>query len=916
MPVSLPEQLNNWRFHHLKSLHFVVPLLLAVLMLVALQYLKNNPLQVKNALNCSNDDTTCLLLGDVVRDLSSLEYDLKRQQFDKQQLPILHIYLTDGSLEKLYLKRQITLDKPGRILLGEDDDWVKASLIADEGGKAEKLKGRLRLKGDWGDHIDHPTKLSFRIKVKKEGYVFGMKRFSIQHPKTRNSQGELLMLDEMRRWGILAPRYRLVDVRINDYRIGVMALEEHISKELLESQQRREGPVVVVDEDPMWRQRDLNARMAHQYSDGKAPTMHHAHFRLNDLPVKQFGAPDYLPGTTATNNSTRALSLYRDYLDGVVPAKQVFNLPQLARWWVLVNTWYGCHGVADHNRRFYFNPTTNLLEPIAFDNTPIPSERGEQAENCDTLVAPYVLSNPAFQGYVLDFSEQLLASYQSTQWQLQFQQAQVDALNILALDTEVETSTLFVKDFLSNLSQFLDTIKFRKVKRVVKEDIRDFVRYFPDAPLQFHVRAFLIPTQVGMTLEIKNLTGEPLRNIRVTLSEGDGTPIAVEGPAVVPEFQGATAAEKPVHIVFIDIDRQFTKGTNVTVAFQFRDKSFVELAVPQFRNHDTGYDADFAAALAGRTGVELDTEAKTITFGRATHVFEHSVEIDQGWSVTAVAGAKLSFLSGATLKIRGPLYFRGTETDPVVVNISPALGYRDVGAWGGILVVGSAGRSHIQHAVLSGAGEQTLANRQDYYGITGCISFYESDVNISDTKFVDMHCEDALNIVRSEFTLDNSIIQGARADGFDSDFSLGRVMNSHFIATGNDAIDVSGTQLSVEKVRFSNIGDKAISVGEESVLHASQLEINGSSTGVASKDLSNATVSDSRFNNISGSALLTYIKKTEYGGAFIDCRNCVFENTGSIASNQNGSQIIIDGALQAITNFNQVQLTEAGFVTE
>ena len=275
----------------------------------------------------------------------------------------------------------------------------------------------------------------------------------------------------------------------------------------------------------------------------------------------------------------------------------------------------------------------------------------------------------------------------------------------------------------------------------------------------------------------------------------------------------------------------------------------------------------------------------------------------------------LNLVDGATLKIRGPLFMRGSEEDPVRINVSAAPDYRGAGAWGGIIVSQSERRSRIQHAVLAGSGDQNLANRQDYYGITGCLSFYESDVDIIDSEFVDMHCEDALNIVRSEFSISATTIQNPRADGFDSDFSRGILRGSRFLNTGNDAVDVSGTELTLRDVRFHNIGDKAVSVGEESVLDASGLDIDVSSTGVASKDRSSASISDSMFANIYGSGLITYIKKSEYGSAAIDCRNCTFTNTGYIATNQRGSEIRIDGVSQPVTNFEQAHLVEAGFVS-
>ena len=87
------------------------------------------------------------------------------------------------------------------------------------------------------------------------------------------------------------------------------------------------------------------------------------------------------------------------------------------------------------------------------------------------------------------------------------------------------------------------------------------------------------------------------------------------------------------------------------------------------------------------------------------------------------------------------------------------------------------------------------------------------------------------------------------------------------------------------------------------------------STGVASKDRSEAMIRDSTFANISGSGLITYIKKSEYGSASIECENCTFTDTVYIATNQRGSEIRIDGVAQPVTNFAQAHLTEAGFVT-
>ena len=87
-----------------------------------------------------------------------------------------------------------------------------------------------------------------------------MSKFSIHDPKTRYGEKEALALAMHRYFGVLAPRYLFVDVNINGQSIGIMALEEHFTKEMVESQGRRDGPIVAVDEDWMWRQWDYDMK--------------------------------------------------------------------------------------------------------------------------------------------------------------------------------------------------------------------------------------------------------------------------------------------------------------------------------------------------------------------------------------------------------------------------------------------------------------------------------------------------------------------------------------------------------------------------------------------------------------------------------------------------------------------------------
>ena len=126
----------------------------------------------------------CQITKVALSPVADLIYLNKRNALTKQELPIVNIYIDDGVVKKIQAKRTATLSKPGskQVLTLDDSDWSKAKIILDDGTK-KSMSVRLRLKGDWTDHINEPNKLSFRIKITDKEYFFGMKRFSIQHPK-------------------------------------------------------------------------------------------------------------------------------------------------------------------------------------------------------------------------------------------------------------------------------------------------------------------------------------------------------------------------------------------------------------------------------------------------------------------------------------------------------------------------------------------------------------------------------------------------------------------------------------------------------------------------------------------------------------------------------------------------------------
>ncbi|MFQ5488807.1 MAG: hypothetical protein ACE5ET_10250, partial [Gammaproteobacteria bacterium] len=299
---------------------------------------------------------------------------------------------------------------------------------------------------------------------------------------------------------------------------------------------------------------------------------------------------------------------------------------------------------------------------------------------------------------------------------------------------------------------------------------------------------------------------------------------------------------------------------------------------------------DVDSLLAHHDYLRLDPEARTIRILHGVHDVSTSVIVPPGFRLLVTAGTTLRFSGNAVLLSYGPIEFIGSKKSPVVLE--PRQGAR---TWQGMVVMNAGLDSRLENVRI----HRTKGISQGAWELTGGVTFYHSSVSIKDVDFEDNAGEDALNIVHSDFNIAGVRILRTASDAFDSDFSQGKVGGSEFreigLLGGGDAIDVSGTSITVHDTRFRNIGDKALSVGEKSRMIARKVSILGAGTAAASKDGSLLEISDSEIEAVRTAGLMAYIKKPEYGGPRIVAENLHFEHNLHAARAQKGSSIVIDG---------------------
>ena len=143
----------------------------------------------------------------------------------------------------------------------------------------------------------------------------------------------------------------------------------------------------------------------------------------------------------------------------------------------------------------------------------------------------------------------------------------------------------------------------------------------------------------------------------------------------------------------------------------------------------------------------------------------------------------------------------------------------------------------------------------------------------------------------------------AKADALDIDFGTGSINGAVFENIGNDAIDISGTAITMHHIEMNSVADKGISAGEASIVNGSDIEVRNTELAVTSKD--NSIINLSRVHVTESSvALIAFQKKTEFGPAQINIKNFTSDGKGKTSLIEYGSALNLNETIIVGDQFN------------
>ncbi|SFB70300.1 hypothetical protein SAMN04487891_101545 [Flagellimonas taeanensis] len=772
------------------------------------------------------------------------------------------ISLQAKEFEKITVKRNQALESG--ILITTDDDLVKGDISTD--GKTD-LPVEMRLKGDWTDHLIHPTKWSYRIVPKGEETVFGIRKLSIQHPKSRNFIWEWLFNKVIKDNDLTGLRYDFlnVELKISDIDsvipMGIMAMEESFDKILIENNRRREGLILALDESMYWAERKQVKDLGLEYpkdADVK---------NREDLPIKVYNENKVLSSPVLSEQFKIAKNLVVGLRNGELKLSEAFDVDKLALYIALSNLFGGHHGLHTENIRIYYNPVTNKLEPISFD-----SNSGHEIN--DLRAYPIGIHDQ-------EFKEKLFEKY------------------------ELVSSNEFVNGVMDKYFQELNDLYF------------ELSGEFPEANLDYGIlqhNANVIKKKINPnTIVGASLIQHDKNQMTLEIRNFAEFPVVMEGLVLE---NGKSLNQSPFERLII--------GANDTLDFTYRLKDAFNNAFVSKKNKEGGfrYPKDLKKIqlkyhILGSTASKLspifpyasrfdqnvvvdnklknnfqdfefiktDEDKGTIVLKTGKYELDKILHIPENFRVEIEAGFNLNLVNNASIISYSPIFCKGTATNPI--NI-----YSENGTGGGIFVSSTNVTSIVQHVNFTNLSVPKMVS----WSLSGAVNFNEAQVQIKNCVFKKNRSEDALNIIRSRFEIDSIAFVDTFSDSFDGDFGEGSISNSTFTNSGNDGIDVSGSNIEISNIHIENPADKGVSAGEGSTIMGHNVTVVGGEIGMVSKDLSRITLSDVVIEN-TRLAISCFQKKSEFGPGIIDLNNVQFRGNEVFHLVEATSELIIDNVL-------------------
>ena len=751
---------------------------------------------------------------------------------------------------------------------------------------------KLKLKGDLKTHWIHPKQWSFKITLKKGKSIMGLKEFSITRFEERQFPGNQKLAKKLAEDGIITPNFFPVKVNVNNINWGPMLIEEQYSDAYLELRGLKDSPIARFADSS----KNTIARYLKEYfkkNNLKSMSSNYLtksrKFRINIYNSEVYKKKSSNINLISILKTINEITQIENY--SIEDIEHHIDIQKFAKVLAVSLVYGDFHSMKEENMKYYINPYNIKIEPIPTDhivNHQLFQNNNEMNNNIKNYMSNFYFSLFKIKSFQENFFielEKVGQDINNSTILNNLCDKYINACleNISPLIAHANFNLLKTLDFTifeNKNTNFVNIDEEREILRKVYKNLyfkpNDlYGRIYTDGEIHLYN---LSPFEIDIKeIELKESFyssggDKKCKNIKINISK------------IISSYNGFDILKK------INLNQEICLYQNIEIIYLRKDgiKKVLKIYVEDNAYKPSNFVKNKKFASLPNF---IKKNKDTYIIPSGNWIIKEPLVISDNHSLIVEAGAIISFVEDSYIFIeKGNLIISGEKDNKV--HLLPF-----EKSWGGIYVLNANKKSLISNAVIKGLDEFEHGSIK----LTGSINFYNSSIDILNTEFSNSFSEDAINIVKSQFKINNTKFLNIKSDAIDSDFSNGLINNTLFYSIGGDGVDLSGSNINLRGSKFKNIADKSISVGENSKITINDIEIFNSGFGVVAKDGSivdgfNIFISDSKIADVAA-----YRKKSFYNEAQININNLNHNNKIII---QEGSMGIINNKIIKTEKFN------------
>lgn len=708
--------------------------------------------------------------------------------------------------------------------------------------KNKIYKCKISLTGQTSEHFKHPYKWSLLVKLKNGETIKGVNKFALLYPQARGYLTDWIAFKLLKSQNVIGIKTDFIDIDVNGKNHGLYYFEERFGKNLLINNNLKDGIIF---------KRDGNLKV----------------YELNK---------EVLKSEELSKQLIYLKKLLHSFYTNKISVEKVFDIKKFATLFVVSDIMNQKHALFRGNSRLYFNPVTNLIEPIGREwgylrkgtitplslsiEKPDPKVNYHEKLHKDSILVKFINSYQFIEEYIKQ--AEILSNKNYLDSIIKSNQQEFDLLNN--------------KIFLQNPFYIFPIDLLYKNQEIIRKKLNPvtpslnvfFNQINKDSLILDFENRIDLPIEIHYLKYNKTIITQKERLIIKSKYKADSTKQTITFNYITKKFFKSNFSSDSLEIFYSILGLNNIRKT-IVFNKKMRENDYLKLA-PTKKNSNFG---DFSF---------LKVNGKTIIFPDSICEINKDLIIPSGFGVTAKPGCVINIINSAKIISYSPFLFFGNKENPIKIMSSDSTGQ-------GIVVFNSKQLSEFSYVNFD-----SLSNIKDGdWELNGVITFYESTVNINHCTFNNNKTGKAyLNIIRSEFNIFNSTFSDTYSGALDIDFSTGNLENVNFQSIYGNAINCNGSKTFVKDVEinksyFGIIGEK------NSNLKCNNIKITNSNIGVISKD--NTTININKINiDSTYLAFSAFQEITGFGPGIINLKNSSTNNIKNKFLIEVGSSLIIN----------------------